>query len=1163
MKEDRREKKRGLPNSRLLTAAVITALFLGNGSALAKQNVSANLYEVTEQMQNQTVKVTVVDSHGEPVIGANVIEKGTTNGSITDLNGNAQLTVKNNAILQVSFIGYTTQEVKAAPVLKVVLKDDTEMLDEVVVVGYGTQKKANLTGSVSTVDVNKTLEGRPIADVGRGLQGTTPGLSIVIPSGEVGSDPVIKIRGQVGSIEGSASPLILLDNVEIPSIQMVNPDDIESISVLKDAASASIYGAKAAFGVVLITTKKGAKTDRVNVSYQGNVSFQNLAKNMEMGQLNALEYSVEAMKRAGNTVTGAFIYMTESGLERAREWASKYGGKLGVDDPYVYGRDWYVDENGRNIGLRTFDPYDYMIREWAPTHQHTLSVNGKSGKTTYNLGLGYLNQSGMMKPAKEDNFTRYNASLRLSTEINKHLTIRMGSIFSSRIKRYAYATSSTTADPWLYLYRWGPTMPLGMDENGHDIRSPWSETKQANTATQMNNYMNVNLGTTINVNKDWKFDIDYTYANEEDVLRKPGTRYTAANSWGAGIAKYDANGNRIYVNDEGQTVDANSPGAMPAYQLDYYEYTGTGSNPDHIYRKSAHARRHTFNATTDYNWQVNDNNNLKFLLGMNLVTYDYEDNWSQITNLTDISNPQFDLAIGNQTTSGNHSWEGQMGYFGRVNYAFQDKYLLEGNLRYDATSKFPTGLKWRWFPSFSAGWRLSEEGFMEWAKPTLSTLKLRGSWGLIGDQTVSNDLYVASLATGQVSWIGADGQKLYYRGTPAAVASTITWQDIQTLDLGFDMRFFNNEFGVTFDWYQRDTKNMIVPSGGVALTFGSSAPKGNYGSLRTRGWEIALDYNHRFKNGLGINAMFTLSDAQTEITAYGTTREIDDWYVGKTYGEIWGYRTDRLYQKEDFVYDASGELVKVWALNGKEVPEGTAGAKQMNKLSDPNGVYQDFLQTGTFVFGPGDVKYTDLDGDGKISNGSGTVDDPGDKEVIGNSTPRFEYGLRLGADYKGFDISVFMQGIGKREIWGDGFLAIPGYNTGDGAIPNAVASDYWTESNTDAFYARPWNQAGSNNAYNYYKQSRYLLDMSYFRIKNITLGYSLPESIIKKVRMQKARVYLALENFFTFDNLNGLPIDPEAINGYSMFNTANYNSGRTGTGTPTFKSVSVGIQLNF
>ena len=487
---------------------------------------------------------------------------------------------------------------------------------------------------------------------------------------------------------------------------------------------------------------------------------------------------------------------------------------------------------------------------------------------------------------------------------------------------------------------------------------------------------------------------------------------------------------------------------------------------------------------------------------------------------------------------------------------------MEANLRYDATSKFPDNLQWRWFPSFSAGWRASEEAFMQWMKPAVTSLKFRGSWGIIGDQTVSNSLYIPTMSTGQLNWLDESGNKLVYVSTPSAVASNITWQDIQTVDVGLDARFLDGELGLTVDWYQRDTKNMIVPGAGVTLAFGTGAPKGNFGSLRTRGWEIALDYNHRFSNGLGINAMATLSDAETEITKYSDTRVVSDWYVGKKYGEIWGYQTERLYQKDDFVYNGD-QIVTTWALNGKEVAQGTKGAKKVNKLKGDNPVYQDFLQSGNFVFGPGDVKFADLNGDGLIDSGSGTVDDPGDRKVIGNSTPRYEYGFRLGADYKGFDFSVFFQGVGKLEVWGNGFLAIAGYNSSDGAMPQAIAGKYWREDRTDAFYPRPYNLAGSNNSLNMVTQSRYLLDMSYLRMKNITIGYSIPADILRKVRMQKARIYMSLENFVTWDNLNGQPIDPEEVQGFSMFNTDNYNSGRTGVGTPTFKSLSVGIQLNF
>lgn len=1158
-------KKRGLTHSRLLTAVAISSLLLSSGNVMATQANPDNSFSITEQLQTINVTGLVVDAAGEPVIGASVVEKGTTNGNITNVDGKFTLTVKTGAILQISYVGYQTQEIKATKMMKIVLKEDSELLSEVVVVGYGAQKRENLTGSVASVDVNKTLEGRQIPDVGRGLQGTTPGLSVVIPSGEIGSDPTMKIRGQIGSIDGASTPLILLDNVEIPSIQMVNPDDIESISVLKDAASASIYGAKGAFGVVLITSKKGAKSEKVDVSYSGNFSWQNISKKMEMAGVDGIQYRIDALRRSGGTIAGAFWYVNETSLERAREWEKTWGGKIGKNDPFVFGRDWYVDASNRKFSMRTFDPYDYMIREWTPSQTHNISVSGKSGKTTYNASLGYLDQNGLMKLAKHDDFRRWNGAVRISTEINKYITFRAGANYSKRNKRYAYATNSTTADPWLYLYRWDSTYPMGYDEHGNELRSPASEIHQANTANIENNYLSFNTGATINLTKDWKIEIDYTYAGEDQIWKKNGTKFTAADTWSAPVKRLDENGQQIYVNNQGNVVPAGSEGAIAAYDLLYHQYTTDGANPDHIRREVKNAKRHTLNITTDYNWQINDDNNLKVLIGMNRTDWESEDNWSQITNLTDIISPSWDKTIGTQTSSGNLYWDGQLGFFGRINYNLMDKYLLEANVRYDGSSKFPSNLQWRTFPSFSAGWRIGEEAFMQWAKPALSSLKLRGSWGMIGDQTVPNTLYVPTISQGNTNtyaWLDADGNKLIMTGTPAAIDANITWQDIYTLDFGVDARFFNGELGVTFDWFQRDTKNMIVPGAGVAPTFGAGAPKGNFGSLRTKGWELSIDYNHRFNNGLSVNAMFTLSDALTEITEYGDTKSIDSWYVGKQYGEIWGYRTDRLYQKDDFVYEGD-KLVKTWALNGKEVAAGTPGAKEVNKLKDPNGIYQDYFQSGTFRFGPGDVKFQDLNGDGQINDGSRSIDDHGDVEKIGNTTPRFEYGLRLGASYKGFDASIFMQGVGNRKLWGAGFLAIPGFNTGDGAMPQAIAGDYWTEENTNAFYPAACNMGGSNSGYNLQKQDRYLLDMAYFRIKNITIGYTLPSELTKKILINKARIYLACENFFTFDKLNGLPIDPEEISGYSMFNSGNYNSGRTGVGTPTMKNMSVGIQLNF
>lgn len=1147
--------------------ALLGALFLACGT-MGSYAYAAPAPQVAAE-SSAVVKGTVVDEKGEPVIGASITQIGTTRGTTSDVNGNFSLKIAGKGKIKISYIGYKTVTLDPGSNMDIQLQADNQVLGDVVVVGYGQQRKANLTGAVSTVDVDKALVGRQIPDVGRGLQGTTPGLNISIPNGEVGSDPTIKIRGAIASLNGSTSPLILLDNVEIPSIQVVNPEDIANISVLKDAAASSIYGAKAAFGVVLITTKKGAKTETVDVSYSGNFAWENIAKKMEMGGVDALQYRVDAMNRVGSTIYGAFWYVDNASLEAAKEYQATYGNQFGVNDPFVYGRDWYVDNKGRKFSKRIFDPYDYMIREWTPSMSHNLNVSGRSGKTAYAIGLGYLDQSGLIKPAKHDDFRRYNGSVRVSTEVNKWLTARAGVTYSMRNKRYAYATNSSTADAWLYLYRWDTTYPMGNDELGRPMRSPYNEMAAANTANKQDTYLSFNAGATLTFTPDWHANVDYTFAQEDQVWNKIGTKYTMANTWGAPVARYDSNGNRVYVDKTGAVVNADAPGAMAAYDLQYFQYTADGRNPDHIRREVTNAKRHTWNITTDYNWNVDDNNNFKFLLGANIVDWESDNSWSQITNLTDILNPSWDKTSGTQTASGNLYWDGQVGFFGRVNYAFQDKYLFEANLRRDASSKFPTHLRWRWFPSFSAGWRVSEEAFMSWAKPALSSLKFRGSWGKIGDQTVASSLYIPQLSQGQIDWI-INGSKLVGVGTPSAVDPNITWQDIVTTDFGFDASFFGGRINMIFDWFNRNTENMIVGMEGIPATFGTSAPKGNFGKLRTRGWELEVDVNHRFSNGLGLNAMFTISDYRTKILEYGTGRNVDSWYNGKTYGEIWGYETDRLYQKSDFVYDDQGNIVQTWAYHGKEVPAGTPGARQVNKLADPNGVYQDRFESGSFHFGPGDVKYKDLDGDGQIwyatdgnENASNTVENHGDKKVIGNSTPRFEYGFRLGADFKGVDFSIFFQGIGSRKIWGSGFLAIPGFNCGDGAMPKAIATDYWTEDRTDAFYPRAWNMGGSDAGYNLQVQSRYLLNMAYLRMKNVTLGYTLPVELTKKAYITKCRIYVAAENLFTHDNLHGLPIDPEVVSGVSMFNNGKYNMGRTGMGTPAMKNVSVGIQLNF
>ena len=1121
--------------------------------------------------QQQTIKGTVTSSEDRlPIPGVTIRLKGSVAGTQTNSDGVYEIKTAKGDVLQFLYIGRITQEriVGNSGTINVALLPSQNDLNEVVVVGYGTQKKVNLTGAITTVDVKKTLEGRPIADVGRALQGVASGLSVTIPSGEIGSDPIIKIRGQIGSIRGGSSPLILLDNVEIPSIQLVNPNDIASISVLKDAAAASIYGAKGAFGVVLITTKQGSDTGQPQINYTNNFSFQNPWKELKMGDVNALRYTVDAAERVGTfTPVGAFYQVDRASYEKAAAWKEKYGSTIGANDPTVFGRDWYVQGAGNTkMGVRTYDPYEALIKEWAPSSQHNLSVGGTAGKTNYNIGLAMLDQSGMIKPAKSDQFTRYNASMRLSSEINKYVTVRGGALLSRRNKEYPYATSSTTADAWYYLYRWGSLYPLGDDENGDPIRSPRSEFAAANTANILQNYINVNLGSTVNIQNNWKVDFDYTLSNQDQTWKRPGTRFTARDSWSAPVARVDANGQPVYVNAEGQVVP-NSATAIRAYDLAKNTYTSLGSNPDHFYRSVENFLSHTINAFTTYDWKLNNDNQFKFILGVNRVASTTENQFSQVTNLTDIRNPQYSFGVGTVTAGSDKYWEAQLGYFGRVNYGFKNRYLVEANLRYDGSSKFPGELWWRWFPSFSAGWIVTEEPFMANAKSIINFLKFRGSWGSIGDQTVPNDLYMRTMPSGTNNWISG-GNKFNYVGSPKAVSSSITWQDIVSSNIGVDATFLNNKLSVTAELFKRNTDNMIVPAEGYPLTFGVGAPQSNYGSLSTKGWELSIDFNHRFKNGLGVNLKGNLSDAKSTITAYGSSQSVNANYVGRNVGEIWGYRTDRLYQLDDFELDAAGKPFKIQLTPAESALYGkVTGGPSAYKLKTVNGqkpVYQTYLQNNSaFFFGPGDVKFKDINGDGDLNNGTSLINNRGDLEMIGNSTPRYEYGFRLGTDYKGVDLSAFFQGVGSRKIWGNSALAIPGFNTADGAMAGSFVDDYWSPENTGAFYPAAFNNANSNNANNMQIQDKYLLNMAYLRLKSLILGYTFPQKMFTKVGVRSFRVYTALENFITWDKLNGLPIDPETINGFSIWNESNYNSSRTAIGVPAFKSVSFGLQLNF
>ena len=1114
--------------------------------------------------QTKTITGTVVSPDGTPMSGVTVSVANTARAAITDDAGDYTIQAAVGETLVFSYIGYTPNQVVvgSSDLVSVTLAREGTSLDEVVVVGYGTQRQTNITGAVTNVNVDKTLGSRPIADIGRGLQGAVPGLSVRVPSGEVGSDPIMRIRGFVGSQQGSSQPLILIDNVEVPSIQMLNPNDVESITILKDAASASIYGAKAAFGVILITTKKGSRSEGVTLNYTNNFSWQTPFKELELAGIDGLQYTLDAhnnQKAAGPA--GGFWRIDSTSLAKAREWQRLYGSTVKPTDPVVYGRDWYWD-GIQKFGYRIYDPIDAMIKKWSATQNHNISLNGKSNNTSYNVGFGYLGQEGMMKPAKYDDFNRYTANLKLSTKVTDQVTIRGGALYSDRKKRYPNSTNVASgfgADPWLYLYRWSLLFPTGVKELGEEIRDPYWDTKNTNTVTDARRYLNLNFGTTVDLTKNWQVIADYTFDFRNETFNSSLPQMSLREHWYSAISWVDADGDRVYVDETGAIVDSLG---MAGYRFPISNYVTKANS--YVYQSSLGVQRHTVNAYSVYNWNLNERNAFKFTLGTNVVANKWKSHWGRKTELIDKDRPQFNFAVGTETTGGDENWDSQLGYFGRVNYAFDDKYLFEGNLRYDATSNFPAHLRWKWYPSFSAGWVLSREDFMEALKPVLNYAKLRGSWGSIGDQSVPNSLYLPIMRITKNTWLTGTGEQFFQLGTPPPVSGGLGWQDIETLNLGLDLRFFANKFGVVFDWFQRETNNMIISGLTPPATFGAAAPLGNFGDLRTRGWEVVFDYNHRFQNGLGINLTANLSDAVSYVTkaadwtdAYENRRIDNTWVTGKRYGDIYGYVTDRLYQKEDFLYDNNGNFIK-------ETIIFQGGATEVNKQSGNNPIYQTIFEDGAIrIISPGDVKFVDIDGDGYITNGKGTFGDPGDRVVIGNVLPRYEYGFRVGLDYKSFDFSVMGQGVGKRTIWGSGQLAIPGYFAKEGAMPQAIAGNYWRPDRTDAFYPRAWDLGGGNSGFTMVPQTRYALNMAYFRVKNITLGYNVAPQVLERIRLKQARVYVSLENFITFDKLRGLPIDPEAISGESILLTnGNYNLGRTGTNNPTFKIASVGLNIS-
>lgn len=1071
--------------------------------------------QVIAQQKGISGKITSADD-GNVLPGVSIRIKGTTIGVVTDINGAYSIQAAKGQVLLFSFIGSLTQErtIGNESIVNVKLGADTKSLNEVVVVGYGTQKRANLTGAVSTVDT-KVLQSRPITDVARGLQGVVPGLTITTATGDIGTNPKIRLRGLVGSINtgaAGATPLILVDNVEIPSLQLLNPDDIESISVLKDAASASIYGTRGAFGVILITTKTGKRNAPNRITYSNNFAWSSAMNNPHLASAaDNSQASLLALQRfSPNTSSYSIIgYSVDAAsIAKMRDWQQQYGNQ-NLDPEMVQGRDFNII-GGKLYFYRQWDPGKLYLKNLTPQQTHNVGISGGSEKINYNLGLGYLGEKGVLK-VNPDEFDRYNFSLGVNASATKWLDARGKVIFSNTLTTSPFNFGSSQYGPYYYLYRWPANYPYGTYQ-GLPFRSAITEVQQAKMDQDKNVLSRISVGGTFKILPGLTVDADYTYSGTNEHLHQTGGNTSAYDFWSF----------------NGTTLNYTPYQSATYNSVRYYSYWN---------------QINTGKLFATYNKDIGDHS-FKVIVGSDIELNEYTSESAQRRNLLDPNYGELALTTGDQFATGSNGHYSTLGYFSRINYAYKNKYLLELNGRVDGSSRFPINQLYGFFPSASAGYIFTQESYMDWSKNFLSFLKIRGSYGSIGNQVVGNNRFLSVMSTYNSGWILPTGNATTLT-TPGAPSPSLTWETIKTADLGLDARFFKDQLGVTLDVYKRTTSNMITPGVTLPSSFGTTSPVRNYGELQGNGWELAIDYNHSFSNGLHFNVTGTLSDALEKITKYAnTTRQLPatiaalntTYYEGMKLGEIWGYETDRLFTESDF----SGR---------------NAAGRYIYAAGVPS---QSQLESGSFYFGPGDVKYKDLNGDGVIYSGTNTLDNPGDKKVIGNSTPRYQYGLRLGADWKGFDLNVYFQGVGKRDLWASGPLVFPGFRAAEAWYSNQM--DYWTPDNLNAFYPRPTDYGAAIDRWDYQPQTRYLLNMAYVRLKNLNFGYSFPKLITQKMKMEKLRVFFSGENILTFDHLGDIPIDPEVD-----FSQTQIDNDRAGFGRvyPYRKTFSLGLQVTF
>ncbi|MGM9811860.1 MAG: TonB-dependent receptor [Muribaculaceae bacterium] len=1018
---------------------IITPANKGANSQAAGTNANAG---------GKTVRGRVTGTNGEPLVGVSVIVMGKNTGVITDVDGNYTIAADNGEQIQFSYVGYTPRRAKVSDkaTLDVTLKEDPKALDEVVVVGYGTQKKINLTGAVATVS-GKSLENRPVTKIAEALQGTVANLNISSSNGGApGSTQHVDVRGYSG-LGTTSTPLVVVDGVQGASLDYINPDDVESISVLKDAASAAIYGSSAPFGVIIITTKQGKNDAKARVTYSNNFGF---AKPINLPKMaNSLDFANIYNEAADNA--GIARPFTEENIQRIKDYQA---GVMTDETIAAPGKDeWYTwTGNGNN------DWFDIFFKDVSFRQQHNLGVSGGTSKTNYYVGLGY-NQVGGLYEFGDDSYKRYSVRANLSTKVNDWMSFSVRTNFTRATSDTPNTYSSKTGGNYMHqLSRKWPTAPM-YNPNGE-----YSYPSDIRLMTEGGRS---------------KGETDKAILTGEVVI-------TPLKGWNI-TANYTFDGNYYTGSDHVKTLYVTMPsGGKILY---------SGTTPNSFSRTSRKVQRHVINAYTTYETQIGKHS-IKAMAGFMQELYDYLQQYAGNSNLYSDDLPALSLTYGKSPSISDNAYQlATRAAFGRINYSFADKYLLEFNGRYDGTSKFLKNKRFKFYPGVSAGWIVSKENFWESMQDVVNHLKIRGSYAVLGDQSAVGyyPFYPSMSTTAPTStnWIFAGGREAYVVN-PGLVNSDLTWITTATLDFGVDFAFLSNRLDLSFDWYKRMGKNYVGPANKLPAILGTTLPNTNDSEIETTGWELSIGWKDRFNlagNPFDYSVNFVLSDYMGKVTKYeNPTGLITTWYEGRKMGEIWGYETYGLFQSEDEI----------------------ASAPSQSKISSK--------------WYPGDVRYVDQNGDNAIDWGKNTLDDHGDKKIIGNSTPRFQFGLNLKAEYKGWDFGIFFQGVMKRDAWisSNIFWGITGGQWQSCVFPEHL--NRWTPETPDGYFPRYY--LNGNGSKNMQTQTGYLQNAAYMRVKNVQLGYSLPKSLISKINFERVKFFVSVDNLATISSMPAA-IDPE------------------------------------